>query len=618
MTRVSEDQVVGKLSQTKRILIVRAADRQPDSSFIMDDQYFNTIRAEILNDAKTRRNLLQSFAGPTPEETEVTPEQLLESIACSSRPNALDVMHWALKRHDAILGGKPKLTEAILMIMVANRDHAARFVWLLMGVRPDDVIVTVDVLTEALGNYLHTRELLRLLPLPKFGVSFLSSRMVTLAARRAPLGLADFFEYLCRWARDGGLSQDDTKAMFRRTMLYLDAEFGRKSPESLIFRRYCADLESRGVTEPEIEGDDEEGDTFRVLNVLVVDDHPVSRLVLEGILDQLGCLTTSASNGPEAMTHLLGTVKFDIAFLEPRLPRISGADVALLTRRGSKRGHINTKTPMVAVSAHEDELPDFHGFDGFDSFLQKPATSRKVIEILSTHCKWKPDPRYVIDEESLPNYVAGENEAAIDKEAMDDMLETARAFLEAGKFYEAEASLNVVISNPLIANPQGDRWREHPSAIEAKFGLARLYLLQERYLESVELCREVVNLTKQVLGEDHPDLFDRHKVLAMALKAIGNNKEACEMLAKAIAGQRSHLGADDTAATELASLLDQWKKEDDGSAGSSNAWENETPKSFREQLGFLGRLPFSRRRKAQLEQRARENLYSLSSSVRKS
>jgi CheY-like chemotaxis protein len=561
----------------------------------LDEEYVARIKEEIFDEIKTREVLSPSILDSQQVLALFSPETLLESIACSSRRNAHIIMQRALETPGVILGGKPELTESILMLMVANRDHASMFVRMVMSMRSEDVIVTVDVLTEALRNYLHTRALLELLPLPSFGVTFLSSRIVSLAARREPLGLSDFFGYLSRWAKEGNLGQDQSKALFRLTQIYLDAEFGRESQKSLLFQRYCTKLEaSPQVTRPGEEAT-EEGDAPRPLTVLVADDHPVSRLVLEGVLDDLGCQTTSASNGAEALTHLIGDVKFDIAFLEPRLPRISGADVAQMARRGSKTQRINTDTPLIAVTAHENE---FVKGEGFDALLLKPATRRNVIELLTLYCRWKP--RHVPETVSVPSQTEYGGDTFMDKDGMEEMLETGRVFLEAGKYHEAEASLNIVINNPLIMHPQGSAWIKHPQRIQASFGLARLYLLQQRYLESEELGREVVKLTTEVLGEDDEDLFDRQIVLAIALKARRKDLEAAKLLANALDVRRKHLGAD-AQTTELTTLLHQWNEDTYPSTERSTAVEYEAKALVEEHRELLRQLPFSRRRKARDE-----------------
>ncbi|KAK6842109.1 AGC protein kinase [Apiospora arundinis] len=103
--------------------------------------------------------------------------------------------------------------------------------------------------------------------------------------------------------------------------------------------------------------------TFRSLDVLICEDHPVSRMVMEKLLEKLRCRTISASTGSEAVRYAMSEIKFDIIFTEFKLPEVSGADLA----------RMSYKPPTI-----------------FDSLVEKPISSSKLIEVLSNLCQWKP------------------------------------------------------------------------------------------------------------------------------------------------------------------------------------------------------------------------------------
>ncbi|KAI8632285.1 hypothetical protein F5Y19DRAFT_358449 [Xylariaceae sp. FL1651] len=124
--------------------------------------------------------------------------------------------------------------------------------------------------------------------------------------------------------------------------------------------------------------------TFRSLDVLICEDHPVSRMVMEKLLEKLRCRTISASTGSDAVRYAVGEVKFDIIFTEFKLPEISGSDVARMVREVK---NVNAHTPIVAITAYLKELQAPHYFD---SLVEKPISSSKLIEVLSNLCQWKP------------------------------------------------------------------------------------------------------------------------------------------------------------------------------------------------------------------------------------
>ena len=129
-----------------------------------------------------------------------------------------------------------------------------------------------------------------------------------------------------------------------------------------------------------------DGPVFRPLDVLICDDHPVSRMIMEKLLEKLRCRTISAATGSEAIRYAMSDIKFDIMFLEFRLPQLSGSDVARMIRDTK---HTNTHTPMVAITSYLKELP---APQYFDSLVEKPISSSKLTEVLSTLCHWKAPP----------------------------------------------------------------------------------------------------------------------------------------------------------------------------------------------------------------------------------
>lgn len=130
-----------------------------------------------------------------------------------------------------------------------------------------------------------------------------------------------------------------------------------------------------------------DGPFFRPLDVLICEDHPVSRIVMERLFEKLRCRTITARNGAEATSYALSEVQFDIIMTEYKLPQLNGADFARMVRETRSA---NRHTPIIAVTGYLKDLPETHHFD---SLIEKPPTLPKLTEALCQFCQWKPPPK---------------------------------------------------------------------------------------------------------------------------------------------------------------------------------------------------------------------------------
>jgi serine/threonine-protein kinase RIM15 len=134
-----------------------------------------------------------------------------------------------------------------------------------------------------------------------------------------------------------------------------------------------------------------DGPVFRPLDVLICEDHPVSRMVMEKLLEKLRCRTITVSNGAEALRYAMSEIKFDIIMMEFKLPQINGADVARMIRETK---NANAHTPVVAVTGYLKELQAPHHFD---ALIEKPPTTSKLTDAMCKLCQWKaPEPGQTI------------------------------------------------------------------------------------------------------------------------------------------------------------------------------------------------------------------------------
>lgn len=89
--------------------------------------------------------------------------------------------------------------------------------------------------------------------------------------------------------------------------------------------------------------------TSRQANILIVDDRPDKRLVLETIIADLGQNIVRASSGREALRHLLN-MKFAVILLDVNMPVMDGFETAVLIRERKSLENV----PIIFVSAVSD------------------------------------------------------------------------------------------------------------------------------------------------------------------------------------------------------------------------------------------------------------------------
>ena len=125
-----------------------------------------------------------------------------------------------------------------------------------------------------------------------------------------------------------------------------------------------------------VDADVEGGDH---LDVLVVEDHPVNRMILEAWMGSAGHRTSTAENGQLAV-DLARNQRFDLIIMDVNMPVMDGLTATRLIREG---GGVNNDTPIVVLSAsarHEDHEAGLAA--GADAYLNKPIDFRSLAGLM--------------------------------------------------------------------------------------------------------------------------------------------------------------------------------------------------------------------------------------------
>jgi CheY-like chemotaxis protein len=119
----------------------------------------------------------------------------------------------------------------------------------------------------------------------------------------------------------------------------------------------------------------------RPAQVLVAEDNVVNQMVITSMLEKLGCETTIASNGVEAV-DFYGKMKFAIVLMDISMPEMDGVEATAQIRAIQER--TGDRTPIIGVTAHalaEDRQRCIDA--GMDDYLPKPVKPdalRRMLE----------------------------------------------------------------------------------------------------------------------------------------------------------------------------------------------------------------------------------------------
>lgn len=116
--------------------------------------------------------------------------------------------------------------------------------------------------------------------------------------------------------------------------------------------------------------------------VLLVEDNPVNQDVAMGMLEQLGCEVTLATDGQDAVARGEAE-KYDIVLMDCQMPTMDGYEA---TRRMKSVGSLNSPTPIVALTANAmDGDREKCLSAGMDDYVSKPVRTQVLSHMIG---KW--------------------------------------------------------------------------------------------------------------------------------------------------------------------------------------------------------------------------------------
>src|SRR5918911_2899320 len=119
--------------------------------------------------------------------------------------------------------------------------------------------------------------------------------------------------------------------------------------------------------------------------VLIVEDDPAVRDVVEHALSREGMETQTAPDGEKALESLRAARPFDLVVLDVMLPGIDGISVCQELRNGDSP---SADAPVVILTARDDETSVVVGLEvGADDYVTKPFRPRELVSRVRAHLR---------------------------------------------------------------------------------------------------------------------------------------------------------------------------------------------------------------------------------------
>ena len=116
------------------------------------------------------------------------------------------------------------------------------------------------------------------------------------------------------------------------------------------------------------------------LNVLIVEDHPVNRMILEAWMGSAGHVSSTAENGQIAV-EAAGRQRFDLIVMDVNMPVMDGLTA---TRAIRDAAGPNAQTPIVVLSASARREDHEAGLEaGADAYLNKPIDFAALASVMN-------------------------------------------------------------------------------------------------------------------------------------------------------------------------------------------------------------------------------------------
>lgn len=117
------------------------------------------------------------------------------------------------------------------------------------------------------------------------------------------------------------------------------------------------------------------------LRVLIVEDYSLMQIMMQSMLEYLGCTVDTAEDGLEGLEKFKKT-KYDLIFVDLQMPKMNGFEL-IQAIRNIESDQDRVKIIIMTASVKIEELNP--KLIGMDDIISKPFDIDSVIHLLEKH-----------------------------------------------------------------------------------------------------------------------------------------------------------------------------------------------------------------------------------------
>jgi two-component system, sensor histidine kinase len=121
---------------------------------------------------------------------------------------------------------------------------------------------------------------------------------------------------------------------------------------------------------------------FKIMNILIVDDNKINRMLLKHLIEEINHNTFEADDGDVAV-EMVKEKDYDLIFMDMMMPKMNGYLATKYIKEDLKKN-----TPIYIVSAYKlEDFPDDWKSIDYNGFLSKPVNFNMITDIINKHIK---------------------------------------------------------------------------------------------------------------------------------------------------------------------------------------------------------------------------------------